>query len=118
LTGRIDPFGAMVVITNVDDRQVGLVVEGLLGQQQVVIKTLGERFENLRGVSGAAILGDGKVGLILEVAGVATLPRSTRTLAERDAEADKTKDSASDESSARQIDDQKQESELAEASSA
>jgi len=96
LTGRIDPFEAMVVIANVDDRQVGLVVERLLGQQQVVIKTLGERFENLRGVSGAAILGDGKVGLILEVAGVAALLGSTRMLGERPDVPDETSDSASD----------------------
>ncbi len=96
LTGRVDPCETMVVIANVDDRQIGLVVEGLLGQQQVVIKTLGERFEKLRGVSGAAILGDGKVGLILEVAGVATLPSSTRLIDERKGVSGETSDSESD----------------------
>lgn len=71
LTGRIDPCEAMVVIAHCDGRQVGVIVEELVGQQQVVIKTLGERFEGLRGISGAAILGDGRVGLILETSGIA-----------------------------------------------
>ncbi len=42
-------------------------VDELLGQQQVVIKSLGQSFENLKVVAGAAILGKGKVGLILDV---------------------------------------------------
>jgi len=70
LTDRIDPCSAMVVIAHCEGRLIGLVVEQLIGQQQVVIKTLGERFEKLRGISGAAILGDGRVGLILEMAGL------------------------------------------------
>ena len=49
---------------------VCLLVDELLGQQQVVIKNLGERFKNLSGVSGGAILGDGRVGLILDVNGI------------------------------------------------
>jgi len=70
LTDRIDPCSAMVVIAHCEGRSIGLVVEQLIGQQQVVIKTLGERFEKLRGISGAAILGDGRVGLILEMGGL------------------------------------------------
>lgn len=70
LTGRIDPCQAMVIIAHCEGRLVGLVVEELIGQQQVVIKTLGERFEKLNGISGAAILGDGRVGLILETSGL------------------------------------------------
>lgn len=70
LTGRIDPCEAMVIIAHCEGRLVGLVVEELIGQQQVVIKTLGERFERLSGISGAAILGDGRVGLILEMTGL------------------------------------------------
>ena len=71
LTGRIDPCEAMVVIAHCEGRLIGLVVQELIGQQQVVIKTLGERFEKLSGISGAAILGDGRVGLILEMVGIA-----------------------------------------------
>jgi two-component system chemotaxis sensor kinase CheA len=70
LTGRMDPCTAMVVIARCEDRPVGLVVDDLIGQQQVVIKTLGERFERLPGISGAAILGDGRVGLIMELTGL------------------------------------------------
>jgi two-component system, chemotaxis family, sensor kinase CheA len=73
LSGRIDPCEAMVVIANSDDGAVGVVVDELIGQQQVVIKSLGPRFEGLQGVSGAAILGDGRVGLILEIAGLAAM---------------------------------------------
>jgi len=70
-TDRVDPADAMVVVAHSEGCLIGLVVEELIGQQQVVIKTLGERFEKLRGISGAAILGDGKVGLILEMPGLA-----------------------------------------------
>jgi two-component system chemotaxis sensor kinase CheA len=70
MSGRIDPCEAMVVIAQSDRGQIGLVVEELIGQQQVVIKSLGDRFRKLQGVSGAAILGDGKVGLILDASGV------------------------------------------------
>jgi len=71
LTGRIAPWEAMVVIARCEEGQIGLVVEELIGQQQVVIKPLGERFRHVRGISGAAILGDGRVGLILEMSGLA-----------------------------------------------
>lgn len=71
LSGRIDPCEAMVIIAQCDGGQIGLVVEELIGQQQVVIKSLGERFEELRGISGVTILGDGRVGLILEMSGIA-----------------------------------------------
>jgi len=71
LKPRVDPCEAMVIIANCEGRRIGLVVDELIGQQQVVIKTLGERFEKLRGICGAAILGDGRVGLILEMSGLA-----------------------------------------------
>lgn len=46
------------------------LVDELLGQQQVVIKNLGEKMKDIRGITGGAILGDGRVGLILDVNGV------------------------------------------------
>ncbi len=76
LTGRLNPCEAMVVIARNNADAYGLVVEELLGQQQVVIKSLGHRFQQLRGVSGGAILGDGRVGLILEMTGLAALNAS------------------------------------------
>lgn len=83
LTGRVDPSEAMVIVAHCEGRQIGLVVEELIGQQQVVIKTLGERFEQLRGISGAAILGDGRVGLILEMPGLAAAHQSRKTSSDR-----------------------------------
>ena len=80
---RLDPAEVMVVVAHCEGGQVGLVVEELIGQQQVVIKTLGERFEHVRGVSGAAILGDGRVGLILEIPGLATAHKEQTSTATR-----------------------------------
>jgi two-component system chemotaxis sensor kinase CheA len=68
--GIKDPTKAMVLIAQAEDRQVGLVLDELLGQQQVVIKSLGERFKSITGITGGAILGDGTIGLILEPAGL------------------------------------------------
>jgi len=57
---------SLVIIVKGAGKRVGLQVDDLLGQQEVVIKSLGLAFENLKGISGAAILGDGEVGLILD----------------------------------------------------
>jgi two-component system chemotaxis sensor kinase CheA len=60
----------LVVIAEGDGRRVGLFVDDLLGQQQVVIKSLEANYGHVEGVSGATILGDGSVALILDVAGI------------------------------------------------
>lgn len=57
-----------VVIVNVGEKAVGLIVDSLLGQQEIVIKQLGEILKNLKEYVGATILGDGLVTLILDVA--------------------------------------------------
>jgi len=46
------------------------MVDELIGKQEVVIKSLGETMLNIRGVAGGAILGDGRVGLILDLEGL------------------------------------------------
>ncbi len=56
-----------IVITHYGSKLVGLIVDELLGEYQTVIKPLGKIFQNLRGISGATILGSGEVGLIIEV---------------------------------------------------
>ena len=56
-----------ICIVDTDYGRACIVVDELLGQQQVVIKNLGEKLRNIQGVTGAAILGDGRVGLILDV---------------------------------------------------
>ena len=60
----------LVVVAEGDGRRVGLFVDDLLGQQQVVIKSLEANYGHVEGVSGATILGDGSVALILDVAGI------------------------------------------------
>ncbi|MEJ1354669.1 MAG: chemotaxis protein CheA [Candidatus Sedimenticola sp. (ex Thyasira tokunagai)] len=60
----------LVVIVEYEGRHVGLAVDQLLNQQQVVIKSLESNFWKVEGVSAATILGDGTVGLILDVGGL------------------------------------------------
>jgi two-component system, chemotaxis family, sensor kinase CheA len=67
---RIDPCESIVIIVHCETRKIGLVVDELIGQQQVVIKSLADSFKQVSGVSGAAILGDGRVGLILDPTGI------------------------------------------------
>ncbi|MBF0489569.1 MAG: Hpt domain-containing protein [Candidatus Omnitrophica bacterium] len=55
-----------ICILDSDSGRACVVVDELLGQQQVVIKSLGKKLTNIKGVSGGAILGDGRVGLILD----------------------------------------------------
>ena len=61
---------AIIVVVEDEDRQAGLVVDELIGRQQVVIKTLGETMKEIPGISGGAIMPDGRVGLILDVGGL------------------------------------------------
>lgn len=72
-----DPTQALVVVVEADGRQCCLLVDDLLGQQQVVIKSLGEALGRVRGVSGGAIMGDGKVTLILDVPGLVELAQES-----------------------------------------
>lgn len=62
--------GALMVVVEGDGRKVGLLVDDLLGQQQVVLKSLESNFQRVEGVSGATILGDGTVALIIDTAGL------------------------------------------------
>jgi two-component system chemotaxis sensor kinase CheA len=68
-----DPAGSHqghVVVVNVGGIQVGLVVDFLVGQEEVVIKPLGALLQGLDGMAGATITGDGKIALILDVPGL------------------------------------------------
>ncbi len=60
----------LIMVVEGEGRRVGLFVDELLGQQQVVIKSLETNFRRVDGVSGATILGDGSVALILDVPGL------------------------------------------------
>ncbi len=62
-----EPESLTVVIVNKGEKQAGLVVDNLLGQQEIVIKSLGKFISNSKIISGATILGDGEIALILDV---------------------------------------------------
>lgn len=66
-----DPTQGTVVVVEDDGRYLGLLVDELVGKQEVVIKSLGDTFKQVRGIAGGAILGDGRIGLILDASGVA-----------------------------------------------
>lgn len=62
-----DPLNSVLVVVEVEGQRFCLVVDDLIGKQEVVIKGLGDLFKEIGGVAGGAILGDGRVGLILDV---------------------------------------------------
>jgi two-component system chemotaxis sensor kinase CheA len=70
--------GLLLVLEN-GKRRACVFVDEILGQQQVVIKSLGESRPQLRGVSGGAILGDGRVALIVDVGGLLETAASANT---------------------------------------
>jgi two-component system chemotaxis sensor kinase CheA len=74
-----DPSAGLLVVVEHDGYVAALLVDELLGQQQVVIKSLEANFTRVRGIAGATILGDGRVALILDVAGLVTLANASRT---------------------------------------
>jgi len=61
---------ALLVVVEADGQKVGLMVDDLLAQQQVVIKSLKENYQQVDGISGATILGDGSVAMILDIPGI------------------------------------------------
>ncbi|MTI63777.1 chemotaxis protein CheA [Methylophaga sp.] len=73
----------LLVVVEFEDRKVGLLVDELLAQQQVVIKSLESNYRKVTGMAGATILGDGTVALILDISGLLALyrnPSLVRTL--------------------------------------
>ena len=67
------PDISKIVLVRYEDRRVGLVVDRVLGTHQTVIQALGRFFRNIDVVSGSTVMGDGRVALILDVAGVVRL---------------------------------------------
>ena len=65
-----EPEELMLVVVEGDNEKIGVVVDDLMGQQQVVIKSLEQNYEKVLGVSGATILGDGTVALIIDISGL------------------------------------------------
>ena len=73
-----DASRGLVVIVEHQGRRLALLVDELLGQQQVVIKSLETHFRKVEGAVGATILGDGHPALILDVSGLVELAKSGR----------------------------------------
>jgi two-component system, chemotaxis family, sensor kinase CheA len=74
-----DPADGIVVILESEGRRAALLIDDLVGQQHVVVKNLEANYRKVSGISGATILGDGGVSLILDVA---ALVRSSRQVAD------------------------------------
>jgi len=70
-----DPLEGVLVVAEVEGQRFCVLVDALIGKQEVVIKGLGETFNKVQGIAGAAILGDGRVGLILDLEQVFKLGR-------------------------------------------
>ncbi len=69
-----EPWKALVVVIETENgSKTGLIVDELIGQQQVVVKSLAENSEPVPGISGATILGNGRVALILDLEGICAL---------------------------------------------
>ncbi|HEX2966502.1 MAG TPA: chemotaxis protein CheA [Syntrophorhabdaceae bacterium] len=66
ITGGL-PEIEQIVVTESDGNRVGLVVDSVVGEHQTVIKNLGKMYGNVEGISGATVLGDGSVALIVDV---------------------------------------------------
>jgi two-component system chemotaxis sensor kinase CheA len=64
------PWEGLVVVVEAKGEKKGLLIDELLGKDEFVIKSLGANLEGIQGLSGGAILGDGRVGLILDIQGI------------------------------------------------
>jgi two-component system chemotaxis sensor kinase CheA len=71
--GDLPPTETLVMVVEHEGKQQGLLVDDILGKQEVVIKSLGDSFQKIKGLAGGTILGDGRVGLILDLAGIFSL---------------------------------------------
>jgi two-component system chemotaxis sensor kinase CheA len=69
----VPPWERLVVVVENQDTKRCLLVDELLGKEEIVIKSLGKVFQHVKGIAGGVILGDGRVGLILDVAGICAL---------------------------------------------
>ncbi|MEO5676643.1 MAG: chemotaxis protein CheW, partial [Usitatibacter sp.] len=66
--------GKLCLVVEIDNRRAALLVDSLIGQQQLVVKSLDANLHSVPGIAGATILGDGRVALILDVNAVARAP--------------------------------------------
>lgn len=67
-----------VVIVGLAEQKIGMIVDSLIGQEEVVIKSLGEYLKNIQGIAGATVRGDGKITLIVDVVAVMEMGRDIK----------------------------------------
>ena len=70
---------AYVVIIGIAETKIGLIVDSLVGQEEVVIKSLGEYLKGIEGIAGATIRGDGRVTLIVDVGALMDMAKSVKS---------------------------------------
>ncbi len=75
-----DPVDGIVIVVEDSGKMTGILVDELLGQQSTVIKSLGASFKGLSGISGGSIMSDGRVGIILDIAGIIKFATARNTL--------------------------------------
>ncbi|MGX2984366.1 chemotaxis protein CheW [Helicobacter sp. 23-1048] len=88
-----------VVIIGLADQKIGVIVDYLVGQEEVVIKSLGYYLKGTEGIAGATVRGDGKITLIVDVAGMMEMAKSVKVSINKlmdEAETQKTKNSPAD----------------------
>ncbi len=88
-----------VVIIGLADQKIGVIVDYLIGQEEVVIKSLGYYLKNTRGIAGATVRGDGKITLIVDVGAMMDMAKSIKvniTTLMNESENTKSKNSPSD----------------------
>ena len=69
--GVTEPTQGIVVLLESSKKRYGVLVDSLVGQQQVVIKSLEQHYKKVAGIAGATIMGDGKVAMIIDADSVA-----------------------------------------------
>ena len=77
--GTTDVCEGLLIVLESNGTRCCMLIDEIIGQQQVVIKRLGQGIEPLRGTSGGAILGDGRVALIIDVSGLLTEATQSET---------------------------------------
>lgn len=89
---------AYVVIIGVAEAKLGVIIDTLVGQEEIVIKSMGEYLQNIPGIAGATIRGDGRVTLIVDVGSMMNLAKQIKTdiKAQIESEAKKAKEKPSD----------------------
>lgn len=78
-----DGDAQFIVVLQADDRQFGLIVEGIADTEEIVVKPLGKQLRGIKAFAGATIMGDGKVALILDVLGLAQNARVVSEVRDR-----------------------------------